>query len=333
MGGSDDSDNLIELTIEDHAEAHRILYENHGKIEDFWAWKGLSGQIGREDIIRQIHIKNGKNMGKKSYENKLGIFSMTKEERLPYIIKGGKTSGRKNAESGHCSNIAHLGGKASSGMKFWYNPKTNEETRSFECPGDGWEKGIKMDRIDIENLRSQSNNRKGTFWIHNPVTNESKMVFSEEEMPDGFIEGRIVERKNNIELLNVGENSDLNLKKIKSDFREIYFDNSYNRWLFTFCINGKKNKITHIDYWTLVWARDSIINYYNLNLNKSNIEFEDKYSKDETAEILKSFREYIKIEKILEGKLKKSKLDIYRERLLHNKDNYDMLIKKRNKFL
>jgi hypothetical protein len=44
MGGTDDPENLIELTIEEHAEAHKVLFEKHGKIEDYWAWKGLSGE-------------------------------------------------------------------------------------------------------------------------------------------------------------------------------------------------------------------------------------------------------------------------------------------------
>ena len=30
MGGTDDPSNLTQLTIEEHAEAHRILYEEHG---------------------------------------------------------------------------------------------------------------------------------------------------------------------------------------------------------------------------------------------------------------------------------------------------------------
>ena len=333
MGGTDDPENLIELTIEEHAEAHKILYEKYGKIEDYWAWKGLSGQIGREEILKQIYINNGKNMGKYSYENKLGIFSMSKEERLPYIKKGGKTSGKKNAESGHCAEIAHLGGKAASGMTFWYNTTTGEETKSFECPGEGWEKGIRLDRINIESLRENSNNRKNSFWIHNPNTGQSKMVFSEEEIPDGFIEGRKIEIKNTIDLLNVGDNSNLNLKKIKSNFNEINFDNSYKRWVLTFKIGKEKNKITHIDYWTLVWSRDCIINYYNLDLEKSDLNFKEFYSKEDVVEKLKSFREYLKIEKILDGKLKKSKQDIYLRKLLNYKDDYDYLIKIRNKFL
>ena len=52
MGGTDDSSNFICLTIEEHAEAHRLLYEQYGKREDYMAWKGLSGQLGKEDLIK-----------------------------------------------------------------------------------------------------------------------------------------------------------------------------------------------------------------------------------------------------------------------------------------
>lgn len=224
-------------------------------------------------------------------------------------------------------------GKAASGMTFWYNKTTGEETKSFECPGEGWERGIRLDRINIDSLRRNSNNRKNSFWIHNPNTGESKMVFSEVDIPDGFIEGRKIEIKNTIDLLNVGDNSDIKLKKIKSNFIDIYFDNWYKRWVFIFKIDNKKNKITHTDYWTLVWARDSIINYYELDLVKSELEFKDSHSKNEILEYLKAFREYLKIEKILEGKLKKSKSDIYHKKLEKYKENYDFLIKIRNKFL
>ena len=53
-GGTDHPSNLIELTIEEHAEAHRILYEKYGCDEDKWAWLGLSGQIGKDEILRQL---------------------------------------------------------------------------------------------------------------------------------------------------------------------------------------------------------------------------------------------------------------------------------------
>lgn len=52
MGGTNDPDNLIELTVEEHAEAHRLLYEEHGHWQDHLAWKALSGQITTDEARR-----------------------------------------------------------------------------------------------------------------------------------------------------------------------------------------------------------------------------------------------------------------------------------------
>ena len=66
MGGTDDPSNLIELTVEQHADAHRLLYEKYGKLGDKLAWKALTGQIGKEEIqlmksrIGQSHFKGKK---------------------------------------------------------------------------------------------------------------------------------------------------------------------------------------------------------------------------------------------------------------------------------
>ena len=62
MGGSDNADNIVELTVEEHAEAHKKLYEQHGHWQDYCAWQALSGRIGQEEILR---MKQGANKGKK----------------------------------------------------------------------------------------------------------------------------------------------------------------------------------------------------------------------------------------------------------------------------
>jgi len=121
MGGTDDPENLIELTIEEHAEAHRKLYEKYGKWQDRVAWKSLSGQIGKEEIIKEVLSNAGKQGAEKCKELKLGIFTEDNElkkywsslQPIEARIQGGKTAGKQNAESGHCQRIAHLGGKAS----------------------------------------------------------------------------------------------------------------------------------------------------------------------------------------------------------------------------
>ena len=62
-GGTNDPDNLISLTVEEHAQAHKELYEEFGRDEDRRAWLGLSGIIGKEEIVWEINRENGKRAG------------------------------------------------------------------------------------------------------------------------------------------------------------------------------------------------------------------------------------------------------------------------------
>ena len=41
----------IDLTIQQHAEAHKDLYETYGRREDYIAWQALAGMMGKEEII------------------------------------------------------------------------------------------------------------------------------------------------------------------------------------------------------------------------------------------------------------------------------------------
>jgi hypothetical protein len=63
MGGSNDPSNLIELTVEEHAEAHKKLFEQHGLWQDKIAWQTLSGQIGLDEAIQEA--RGAANRGKK----------------------------------------------------------------------------------------------------------------------------------------------------------------------------------------------------------------------------------------------------------------------------
>lgn len=62
MGGSDDPTNLIELSIEDHASAHKTLWETHGLWQDFLAWRMLSGQISAGEASQEAQ-KMGQRLG------------------------------------------------------------------------------------------------------------------------------------------------------------------------------------------------------------------------------------------------------------------------------
>lgn len=62
VGGTDDPANIELLTIEQHAEAHKKLYEEYGRWQDKVAWQGLAGIIGHEEAVR---LALGHRKGKK----------------------------------------------------------------------------------------------------------------------------------------------------------------------------------------------------------------------------------------------------------------------------
>jgi hypothetical protein len=60
MGGTDDPSNLVELTPEEHAEAHRKLYEEHGQWQDYVAWQGLAKLATKEEHVKMLLSEAGK---------------------------------------------------------------------------------------------------------------------------------------------------------------------------------------------------------------------------------------------------------------------------------
>jgi predicted transcriptional regulator len=70
IGGSDEPDNLVLLTVEEHAEAHRLLWEQYGRWQDKIAWKTLSGQIDIQEARHQM-MKHDNPMRKKDVIEKM----------------------------------------------------------------------------------------------------------------------------------------------------------------------------------------------------------------------------------------------------------------------
>lgn len=125
-GGTDDVSNLIELTIEEHAEAHRILFEKYGRIGDFYAWKGLSGCIGKDEILRGLAMAQKGKCKPEGFGKKISAFRKTfrySEESKKKISDSKK--GKKISEE-HKNKISKslLGHKSSE-----YQKKRTSETK------------------------------------------------------------------------------------------------------------------------------------------------------------------------------------------------------------
>jgi hypothetical protein len=86
-GGDDHASNIVELSIKEHAEAHKLLYEQHGNEKDRLAWLGLSGLITKEEMVYAILTLP------KSEAHKRKIGESHKGQPKPWLIGNTHASG------------------------------------------------------------------------------------------------------------------------------------------------------------------------------------------------------------------------------------------------
>lgn len=105
MGGTDDPSNLVELTPEEHAEAHRKLYEEHGQWQDYVAWQGLAKLATKEEHVHMLLFEAGKKGASKTNANGGWVkknpeaakrFSTAQSERMKAFHKSRDQRGIKN---------------------------------------------------------------------------------------------------------------------------------------------------------------------------------------------------------------------------------------------
>lgn len=133
LKGINSFDNVVELTTEQHALAHKFLYELHGDENDRIAYLGISGQIGREEAKRLATI--AANVGNKySFGKRNGLgyrHNEVAKERIEATSLGRR----------HTTEARERISKARVGMKFSEEHKRNISTsKKGSIP---WNKGKK----------------------------------------------------------------------------------------------------------------------------------------------------------------------------------------------
>jgi hypothetical protein len=152
MGGTDDPHNLIELTVAEHAEAHRKLYEEHGKKEDYLAWKGLSGEIGKEQIIHEMR--------------KAGGLKGANSEKNPWKNPEWHKQNNPRFDSEYQSRVGKL---ANTGEALEKKKKTFSK---------------------IKHQQGEKNSMYGKRWIHSLTEKRSTTIDKGDPLPEGWLEGR-----------------------------------------------------------------------------------------------------------------------------------------------
>jgi len=215
VGGTDEQSNLVELSIEDHANAHKILYETHGRWQDRVAWLSLSGIMKDEERIYEI-LKNSNPGGyKHTEETKQKLSEMRLGEKNPMYGKtahnygkkrpgvGGRKKGtgwsdkeRKTQELVRATpgyyeftkdparnkkiSDSKKGTIGNAKGKTWYNNGTTETYKDY-CP-EGFMKG-RLHRLQI--------GKRGMKWYNNGINNRQ---FKENTQPEGYQCGRITKK-------------------------------------------------------------------------------------------------------------------------------------------
>ena len=150
-GGTDDPTNLVELSLKEHAEAHKLLWEQYGRWQDRLAWLGLSSQIGNEEIIRLAQLEGcreggritGAKYGKINSETgfiktistkescSIGGKEVTSRETWKETArKGGTAASKKNIESGQLASLSRKVKSKEDGTIISWNNKHHHERKT-----------------------------------------------------------------------------------------------------------------------------------------------------------------------------------------------------------
>lgn len=121
MGGTDESSNLIELSITEHAEAHKKMWDEHGKWEDYFAWQGLSGLMTKEQIVKEMLQKAGQ-----------------KGAAISNMKQWGKTKKTVKRDSGY---PVEVDGRKIRAKRYWFNNDIIEGQYSLDDYPVGWNRG------------------------------------------------------------------------------------------------------------------------------------------------------------------------------------------------
>jgi len=222
-GGPDDSSNLVLLTIEEHAAAHRLLFEEHGRWQDRVAWLSLSGMMGHEERIREI--MSNANRGnpsnwrpsdehrRKMSEVLKGMIRPQGEENCRYGTHLGADTKRKISDSlkgRKWSAETRAKQEIIRSQPDYYNYLSNAERgqkisnakkgKPGAAKGKHWynngDSETYADTCPIGyrdgRLKKTTNGKKGLMWYTDNV--ESRQ-FKENEQPEGWHRGRSTNKK------------------------------------------------------------------------------------------------------------------------------------------
>ena len=164
MGGSDDPSNIVELTVAEHAEAHKKLYEEYGHLQDKLAWQGLLGLISTAEIVHTLQSEGMKGSRNPMY----GKPAPNRGVKRPGV--GGRKKGTKwsDEERQKKMSLRQTDAFKEKMKKVYADPERNKKISEAQ-----------LGKIGVA---------QGKKWYNN---SQEEKYFVEGQQPQGWIRGRI----------------------------------------------------------------------------------------------------------------------------------------------
>jgi hypothetical protein len=146
-GGTDDPTNLVEVTVTQHAMFHYCNWRLWGEKYDWLAWRGLTGEIGKEELVRQARIE-GLRKGRKIALAKGHSEAQIKHAQKiqPIGIQAALAPESRAKRINSFKAIGHQQGQSNSqyGTMWITNGETNKKIKKNESIPEGYYPGRKL---------------------------------------------------------------------------------------------------------------------------------------------------------------------------------------------
>jgi hypothetical protein len=213
MGGTDVAENLVEITVTQHAMYHFCNYQLWGNEEDKIAWRMLGkqitldeakieavklggkkgGEVLKEKLKNPDNLKEYKEKCRESYynsPNKDRMISIAKKNQ-PKAVEAARTPEAIKRKKKKLKEIKHQQGKKNSQYgKMWITNGTKEGTyrinKEEPIPEGHWKGRVCFD----VKPKGKTASAYGRMWINNGSKN--KMIPKELPIPEGYKKGRFV---------------------------------------------------------------------------------------------------------------------------------------------
>ena len=169
MGGTDIAENLVEVSVTQHAIFHYCNYRLWKNEEDKIAWKMLGGQITAGEAYleaRKLGGKRGSQKIKEKYQNP-EVLKVYKEKckkafynspNKEYMIERAKINQPKATEAAK-------------------NPESNRKR--------------KQTLSAIKHQQGNNNSQYGSMWITDGTKENTRKISKNESIPEGYRKGRV----------------------------------------------------------------------------------------------------------------------------------------------